>query len=135
LARGCSQLGIPFVLSTASTSSIEEVARASGKGPRWYQLYWPTDDDITISLLRRAQAAGFTVLVVTLDTWTPAWRPLDLDGGYLPMVNGTGNQIAFSGPIFRNKFWEKHGIQVEDDVLLASREWLQMMIPGVAPTW
>jgi lactate 2-monooxygenase len=136
LAQICADLGVPFVLSTASSSSIEEVSQASGHGPRWYQLYWPiNDDDITISLLRRAHTAGFTVLVVTLDTWTPAWRPLDLDLGYLPMVNGTGNQIAFSDPVFRERFRRAHGIEVEDDIPLASREWLQIMVSGVAPAW
>lgn len=135
LAEVCAELGVPFVLSTVSTSSIEEVSQASGDGPQWYQLYWPSDDDITVSLLQRAQSAGFKVLVVTLDTWTPAWRPLDLDLGYLPMVNGTGNEIAFSDPVFREKFKRVHGVEVENNIPLASREWLQTIVSGVPHTW
>ena len=73
LAAACEDVGVPFILSTASTSSIEEVAASSGSGKRWYQLYWPEDDDITLSLLKRAEQAGYKVLVVTLDTSSLAW--------------------------------------------------------------
>ena len=39
LSEVCSELGVPYVFSTASSSSIEEVAAANGNGHRWYQLY------------------------------------------------------------------------------------------------
>jgi isopentenyl diphosphate isomerase/L-lactate dehydrogenase-like FMN-dependent dehydrogenase len=100
-ARATAALGVPMILSTAASYTIEEVAVASGAGPRWYQLYWPNNDDVCVSLLERAQAAGFTTLVVTLDTWTLAWRPHDLDGAYLPFVRGVGTAIPFSDPAFR----------------------------------
>ena len=77
-------------MSTAATSTIEEVAKASGSGTRWYQLYWPHDDEVTISLLGRAKAAGFKVLIVTLDTWALAWRPADLDYAYAPFSTACG---------------------------------------------
>src|SRR5688572_1624582 len=67
-ARAAAALGVPMVLSTASSNTIEDVAAANGDGTRWYQLYWPNDNDVTISLLQRAKAAGFTALVLTLDT-------------------------------------------------------------------
>src|SRR5690242_20975184 len=56
-------------------------------------LFRSNDDDVCVSLLTRARTAGFTVLVVTLDTWTLAWRPKDLDGAYLPFVRGIGTAI------------------------------------------
>ncbi|KAK6525276.1 hypothetical protein TWF694_005422 [Orbilia ellipsospora] len=135
IAKICSELGIPFTLSTAASSTIEEVASAGRDGPRWFQLYWPTDDDITISLLRRARENKYNVLVVTLDTWSAGWRPLDLDSGYLPLVNGVGNQIGFSDPVFRAKFKEAHGIEVEDNTALASREWLKIILSGSVQPW
>ena len=73
LAEVCAEVGVPYILSTASSSSIEDVAAANGDGKRWYQLYWPQSDDITLSLLKRAKENGFSVLVVTLDTWSLAW--------------------------------------------------------------
>jgi isopentenyl diphosphate isomerase/L-lactate dehydrogenase-like FMN-dependent dehydrogenase len=39
-ARAAKKTGIPFIMSTASTRSIEEVAEANGDSHRWYQLYW-----------------------------------------------------------------------------------------------
>lgn len=39
-ARAASKLGVPFVLSSAATRSLEAVAKANGSGHRWYQLYW-----------------------------------------------------------------------------------------------
>jgi lactate 2-monooxygenase len=100
-ARAAAALGVPMVLSTASSHSIEDVAAANGDGPRWYQLYWPNDNDVTISILSRAKAAGFTTLVLTLDTWTLAWRTMDLDQSYLPFIRGIGTAIPFSDPAFR----------------------------------
>ena len=51
VASIANELGIPYILSTASSSSIEEVAAANGEGGlRWFQLYWPQDDNITISV-------------------------------------------------------------------------------------
>jgi lactate 2-monooxygenase len=100
-ARATAALGVPMILSTASSQTIEDVAAASGDGPRWYQLYWPNDDDICVSILERAQKGGFTHLVVTLDTWTVSWRPHDLDGAYLPFLRGVGTAIPFSDPAFR----------------------------------
>ncbi len=91
-ARAAARERVPFIMSTASSTSIEEVALASdaaaaergGEKPeRWFQLYWPRrkHDDITISLLDRAKKTGFSVLVVTLDTYTLGWRPSDMDNG------------------------------------------------------
>src|SRR5699024_2674758 len=65
-ARAAAQLGVPSVLSTASSSTIEAVAEAAGDGPRWFQLYWPSDPDVCANILRRARSAGFDTLVVTL---------------------------------------------------------------------
>lgn len=99
-ARAAAGLGIPMILSTAASNTIEEVAQASGDGQRWFQLYWPSDNEVTISILDRARAAGFSTLVVTLDTWTLAWRPQDLDRAYLPFIRGIGTAIPFSDPAF-----------------------------------
>ncbi|MBM7772392.1 isopentenyl diphosphate isomerase/L-lactate dehydrogenase-like FMN-dependent dehydrogenase [Actinokineospora baliensis] len=97
-ARAAAALDVPIVLSTASSYPLEEVAAAGG--PRWFQLYWPNDPEVCASLLRRAKAAGYTALVVTLDTWTLAWRPRDLDQAYLPFLRASGVANAFTDPVF-----------------------------------
>ena len=50
VAEVAAELGIPFILSTAASSSIEDVAEAIGDGRRWYQLYWPESDEVTVSV-------------------------------------------------------------------------------------
>ena len=90
-----------MILSTAASTAMEDVAAANGDGQRWYQLYWPKDRAFAASLLRRAAVAGFSVLVVTLDTRTLAWRPRDLDNGYLPFLHGIGIQNYLSDPVFQ----------------------------------
>lgn len=129
-ARAAAQLGLPMVLSTAASHTIEEVAAVSGAGPRWFQLYWPTEDAVTISLLRRARASGFTVLVLTLDTWLLGWRPHDLDGAYLPFLRGIGAAIPFSDPAFRAGLAQPP----EDDLTAAVRH-RQYMFQGNAKHW
>lgn len=63
-------------MSTAASTSIEEAGAANGSGEHWYQLYWPQNEhnEITKSILKRAKASGFSVLVVTLDTYILGWR-------------------------------------------------------------
>ncbi len=100
-ARAAASLGVPTILSTASSHTLEQVAEAAGDGPRWFQLYWPNDDEVCASILARARRAGYSTLVVTLDTWTLAWRPQDLDQAYLPFIRGIGTAIPFSDPAFR----------------------------------
>ena len=85
--------------------------------------------------MRRAKSHGYSVLLVTLDTWTVSWRPADLDNGYLPFASGIGNQTGFSDPVFRRKFKERHNIEVEDDILQASRDWAADVFSGTAHTW
>jgi lactate 2-monooxygenase len=107
-ARACQKLKVPMILSTAATRTIEQVAEANGNGDRWFQLYWPKpqEEAITASLLNRAKENGYKVLVVTLDTFTLAWRPEDLDNSYLPFLWGDGCQIGHSDPVFQERYQE-----------------------------
>ena len=102
-ARAAADLGLTFVHSTQGAFSMEEVAAANGRGSRWYQLYWPTDDELVISFLRRARAAGYTHLVITLDTTLLGWRPLDLDRGYSPFLKNLGIANYTSDPVFQRR--------------------------------
>ncbi|KAI0027534.1 FMN-dependent dehydrogenase [Vararia minispora EC-137] len=99
-AAAGANVGIPIIMSTASSYTIEQVATANGNGQRWYQLYWPVNKEVTVSLLQRAKKAGFTTLVVTLDTMVLGWRPHDLDTAYLPFFAGVGTAVGISDPAF-----------------------------------
>ena len=129
-ATAAADVGVPFIMSTAATRSIEAVAKANGDGgQRWYQLYWyvlppparhmtflhaseltrPRTNEVTLSILRRAKAAGFTALVVTLDTFLVGWRPHDLDAAYLPFTAGVGIQVGTSDPVFMERMGSLYG--------------------------
>jgi lactate 2-monooxygenase len=103
-ARAAASLGLPFVLSTMSSRTIEEVAQSAAKvaeSPRWFQLYWGKNPELTASMLQRAGRAGYSALVVTLDTHSLGWRERDLHHGYLPFMLGQGLANYFSDPVFR----------------------------------
>ncbi|BCL25913.1 lactate 2-monooxygenase [Streptomyces aurantiacus] len=99
-ARAAAAQGVPYILSSASSTPMEQVAEAMGDGERWFQLYWAKDREVTKSFLDRAKASGFTALFVTLDTPLLAWRPRDLDQAYLPFLHGVGTANYFSDPAF-----------------------------------
>jgi lactate 2-monooxygenase len=100
-ARAAAARGVPFILSTAASHSIEQVAEAMGEASRWYQLYWPRERALAASFVERAERAGFGAIVLTLDTWFLGWRPRDLANAYLPFLKGEGVANYFSDPVFR----------------------------------
>ena len=82
--------------------------------------------------------AGYTALVVTLDTYILGWRPSDMDNGYNPFLRADriGVEAGFSDPVFREYFARTHGgKQVEEDVSGAAAEWTRMIFPGRSHGW
>jgi L-lactate dehydrogenase (cytochrome) len=116
VARAAAALRVPMAVSTAATTTLEDVAAAGGDAPRWYQLYWPKDRDLAVSFLERAAAAGYGALILTLDTNTMGWRPRDLDNAFLPFLRGVGNQNYFADPVFQRAL----GGPVDDENRLAA---------------
>ena len=99
-ARAAAAVGLPLITSTASATALEEIAEANGDGPRWYQLYWPNDDEIAASIVRRAEASGYSAIVLTVDNYLPGWKPRDLQQAYLPFLEGIGIAQYLSDPVF-----------------------------------
>ncbi|MEO3759398.1 alpha-hydroxy acid oxidase [Mycobacterium sp. B14F4] len=80
-ARAAARAGIPFSLSTLGTSSIEDVKAANPHGRNWFQLYMWKDRDRSMALVRRAAAAGFDTLLVTVDVPVAGARLRDTHNG------------------------------------------------------
>jgi isopentenyl diphosphate isomerase/L-lactate dehydrogenase-like FMN-dependent dehydrogenase len=100
VARAAGSLGIPLILSTASSTPMEQVAAAMGQAARWFQLYWPRSDALAASFLHRAEQSGFSAVIVTLDTFLLGWRERDIGNAYLPFVLGDGLANYFTDPVF-----------------------------------
>jgi isopentenyl-diphosphate delta-isomerase len=100
-ARGADAAGVPFVLSSVSSFTLEEVAEELGETPGWFQLYWSSEDALVESLVERAERAGYEAIVLTVDTPVPGWRERDLARGYLPpLADGEGMANYTSDPAF-----------------------------------
>ena len=129
-ARAAAAVGLTYTHSTASSHSIEQAAEASGDGSRWYQLYWPNEPELCESFLARAAAAGYSTLVVTLDTTTLGWRPADLDRGFLPFLRGEGIATFLSDPVFRSSLAKPP----EEDLSAAVMRWASVF-PNPTLSW
>lgn len=102
VARAAAAEGIGYVFSNQASVAMEKTAAAMGSAPRWFQLYWSSDDAFVRSLVSRAEAYGCEAIVVTLDTTLLGWRPRDLDRASLPFLKGQGLAQYLSDPVFRD---------------------------------
>jgi isopentenyl diphosphate isomerase/L-lactate dehydrogenase-like FMN-dependent dehydrogenase len=129
-ARAAAAMKVPFISSTASTHSMEEVAAVLNNSPRWYQLYWSNDSEIAASMVRRAEASGYSAIVVTLDTNLIAWRENDIENAYLPFLEGEGIGNWINDPVFCAKLQKPPHVDME----AAIYQWAQVASnPGI--TW
>ncbi|MFL5953835.1 MAG: alpha-hydroxy-acid oxidizing protein [Gaiellaceae bacterium] len=128
VARAAASSGVPIVLSSAATHSIEQVAETGA--PRWFQLYWVNDREICASFVRRAETAGYGAIVVTLDTLTLGWRPRDLRQAYLPFIKGEGCGQYFTDPVFLSRLDKSP----DEDMLTAAATMLATF-PNLGLTW
>ncbi len=91
-ARAASSAGVLGVFSTISSRSLEDIAKAAPKGPRWFQLYLQPEPKTTEALVKRAERAGYTALVLTVDAPVFGNRDQTVLGGFnvgsIPLGNG-----------------------------------------------
>ncbi len=81
MARGAGAAGTLLVAATLATTSLEEVAEVA-TGPLWFQLYVYADREISAALVRRAEAAGYQALVLTVDAPRIGRREKDIRNGF-----------------------------------------------------
>ena len=97
--------GIAYALSTLSGCRLEDVAAASN-GPLWYQLYLVGGRDCALSAIQRAKAAGFSALVVTIDTAVAGMRERDLRNGAKELLSGNlGSKLPFVSQLLMKPRW------------------------------
>jgi len=99
-ARAAASRGIPFTLSTVSVCPIEEVTPAINR-PMWFQLYVLRDRGFMRNALERAQAAGVTTLVFTVDMPVPGARYRDMHSG----MSGPNAALRRAGQVLAHPRW------------------------------
>ena len=82
LARAAMAANVPYILSTAATTSIEDIGKAT-EGRFWFQLYAQSDRETNLDLIRRAREADAEALVLTVDAPWPGKRERDLRNGFV----------------------------------------------------
>src|SRR5437588_1193820 len=104
-ARAAGEAGIICALSTLSGCRLEDVAAASG-GPMWYQLYLVGGRDCALGGIERARNAGFSALIVTIDTPVAGFRERDLRNGAKELLSGNlGAMLPFVNQILVRPRW------------------------------
>ncbi|BGP66548.1 hypothetical protein NBRC10512v2_007956 [Rhodotorula toruloides] len=156
-AKVAGELNLAYALSTAGSQPISEVARVNDEGfsragrsrahgaqnGRFFQLYWPPNDELTISLLRDAHQNGYSACILTLDTWQLAWRHGDISAANYAFYRGIGHDLGKANPVFQRMCREK-GItdlnapeagQYWIDLVWHGRPWSWEQLPWVIKQW
>jgi 4-hydroxymandelate oxidase len=116
-ARAAAAAGIPFIPSTMSTASMEQIAAAAPDGTRFFQLYAQADPGRTRSLVERAAAAGYGAIVVTVDLPELGYRDRDRRSGFsldVPHGNFDGDGL---GPTHASHDGDEDGVAVEAETV------------------
>ncbi|OCT55139.1 putative lactate 2-monooxygenase PB1A11.03 [Cladophialophora carrionii] len=151
VAKVAGQLRLPYGLSTASSSTIEDVAAANDAGRhlreavkvegadndspvRFFQLYLPHDDELAVSLLKRAVDSGFTACILTTDTWQLGWRHDDIATSNYAFYRGIGADLGLVDPVFQKRLKEM-GIDPKKAPEEAGAAWIDNVWHGRAFDW
>lgn len=124
-ARAARQTDTALCLSTVSSASLEAVAAAQddggggGESIRWFQVYW-SGRAVTASMVRRAADAGYTALVLTVDTPVTGWRVRELSAGYVPFDYGHGFGNYTADPVMRDRLGLETDEAPEEDRVAAA---------------
>jgi len=129
-ARAAAAAGVPFIPSTMSSRSMEEIATAAPDGARWFQLYAQVDPGRTRGLVERAEAAGYGAIVVTVDLPELGYRDRDRRNGFLldvPFGNfpdgGPGPSHASHGEAWGDEDEASPGHEMLDEWVVKHLTW------------
>jgi L-lactate dehydrogenase (cytochrome) len=127
-ARAAHAAGTVFIQSTFSGVRIEDL-RAASNGPLWYQLYVPGGRDVAEATIARAKAAGYSALMVTIDTPVAGLRERDVRQGAKQVMSGEFlTSLPFLWQFLRRPRWLLDFIGDG-----APRVFPNVELPGVGP--
>ncbi len=129
-ARGAGLANTLYCSSGASNATLEEIAKATS-GPKWFQLYWNNDLQVTRALLTRAREAGYTAIILTADALGPG-QPDDFKAMGSPFRpdRNFGNHDPKKGG-FGNFFDQKTALTTADIQFIKQLTGLPVIVKGV----
>lgn len=156
VAKAAGELGLVYALSMGGSYPIENVGKTNDEGranrveanknlgdenehkvpeaPRFFQLYMPHDDEITLSLLKRAHKAGFEACILTTDTPQLGWRHDDVANSNYAFYRGIGGELGFTDPVFQKRMTAE-GVDPKTDPVRAATMWIDTIWHGRAWSW
>jgi len=135
-ARGAAAAGVPYVMATASTVTIEDAAAERRAAPQWFQLYLSPDRAVTEGLVDRAAAAGFAAVVLTVDqpvygaSPRAARAPLSA-APHIRAVNLPGQPVAAHGYGAAHSGSVTHPATFDDLAWLVRRSPVPVLVKGI----
>src|SRR5207302_5403121 len=136
-ARAAGDAGTAYILSTISGVALEDV-KAATSGPVFYQLYLIGGRIVAESTIERARNAGFSGLVVTIDTAVAGMRERDFRNGMTELISGSiFDKIRFSPQVLARPSWLLRflldgGVPVLPNVVIPGRGPMPLMDVGAA---
>lgn len=100
VVKAAAKFNFPYIQSTVSSYSIEEIAKATPGSSKWFQLYWSSNKEIAFSMAKRAETAGYEAIVLTVDTVMLGWREEDIRNQFSPLKRGFGQGNYVTDPVF-----------------------------------
>jgi L-lactate dehydrogenase (cytochrome) len=130
-ARAAGAAGTAYILSTVSGHRLEDV-KAATSGPAWYQLYLTGGREAAEQAIHRAQAVGYSALVITIDTTVLGLREREARGGMEQLLRGTlWSQLPYlpqflARPVWLTKFLLDGGLPTMPNIVTPGGEALQV---------
>ncbi|WP_342428005.1 alpha-hydroxy acid oxidase [Paenibacillus sp. FSL L8-0158] len=100
-AKATEKAGVPYIASTVSDYSLEEISEHTPQGNNWFQLYWSTNEALTFSMVKRAEQAGYKAIVATVDTGVLGWRSSSFVHHFSPVRATRGGANFRKDPVFQ----------------------------------
>lgn len=117
VAKAAAKLDVPYIQSTVSSYAIEEVAEVSEGSPKWFQLYWSNNENISFNMVKRAEEKGYQAIVLTIDTTMFGWREEDMTNRFSPLKAGYGKANYITDSAFLSTLKQDDEASVVEEIL------------------
>jgi len=136
-AQGAKKAGTLFVAPTGSNKTMEEVATAIRDSPRWFQLYLNKDPEVNEQLLQRAEKAGYSAIVLTVDLPVLGIRDRNVRNGFMLSKDLNRSNVSVERYVAATRGLQSLTAGIKDDLSWDDYEWtrkhtaLPVLIKGV----